>query len=161
MIKALLIAALTFVAGQASALSCMRADVARTFHWAADAEERYLVLLGEFTFIEPEVDSADLNDSQSVIVPATFEGSYLGADGFVSGAALDVTLNFNCAGPCFASLESNSGPIMAFIEQTPDAYTLNVGPCYSTVFIQPTPSDIERVEACMRGEDCLEFDATY
>jgi hypothetical protein len=51
--KMILAAALVAVAGQAQALSCLRADVARTFGWASDAQEHYVIMLGAFTFSPP------------------------------------------------------------------------------------------------------------
>ncbi len=84
--KIILAAALVVIAGQAQALSCLRADVARTFGWASDAQEHYVITLGAFTFSPPAEDEADINNRQSVRLPAPSSGAYLAAAGFVAVA---------------------------------------------------------------------------
>ncbi len=152
--KIILAAALVAVAGQAQALSCLRADAARTFGWASDAQEHYVIMLGAFTFSPPAEDEADINNRQSVRLPATFSGDYLGADGFVAAPTLDLTLGFECFGPWCGSIENN-GDTLAFVEQAADGYVLNVGPCFSTVFA-PNDANVQSVLSCMRGTGCEE-----
>jgi hypothetical protein len=152
--KIVLAAALVAVAGQAQALSCLRADVARTFGWASEAQERYVIMLGAFTFSPPVEDETDINNRQSVQLPATFSGVYLGAGGFVAAPTLDVTLRFECFGPWCGSIENN-GDTLAFVEQTADGYVLNVDPCFSTVFA-PNDANVQSVLSCMRGTGCQE-----
>ena len=145
------------LASQAQALSCLRPDVARTFNWVAAAEESFVVLLGEFSFATGPLKRRAIQDPQSAEYQASFSGSYLGAEGFQPGPPLDLTMNFMCVGPWCGSLSEDEGPILAFVEQTPDGYVLNVDPCFSTAFY-PTATDIARVEACIRGEGCAEVD---
>jgi hypothetical protein len=152
--KIVLAAALVAVAGQAQALSCLRADVARTFGWASEAKEHYVVLQGAFTFSPPAEDLTDMNDRQSVRLPATFSGQYLGANGFVAAPTLDVTLRLECFGPWCGSIENNEDTL-AFVEQTEDGYVLNVDPCFSTVFA-PNDANVQSVLSCLRGTGCQE-----
>ncbi|AGI66176.1 hypothetical protein OAN307_c04350 [Octadecabacter antarcticus 307] len=152
--KVMLAAALVAIAGQAQALSCMQSDVARTFGWASEAEERYVVLLGAFAFSPPVKTQTDTNIPQSVRLPATFSGKYLGADGFVTAPTLDVTLNFECLAHWCGSI-SHDEAILTFVEQTADGYVLNVNPCHSTIFA-PDDGYVQTAESCMRGTGCDE-----
>ena len=153
MTRFLLAALIGLTAGQAQALSCMPADIARTFNWAAAAEERYIVLNGTFSFEAPPRTSQLEQETESY--DAMFEGSYLGVDGFAIAPSLDVTLTFVCLGPWCGSIESGGDDILVFAQQTTNGYLIEVDPCFGTIF----PSDdenIERVQSCMRGEACEE-----
>jgi hypothetical protein len=148
--------AMVLCASQVSALSCMRPDVARTFQSAATAEESYIVLLGQFSFTAPPRRGLMDNNAQPVSVPAQFEGSYLGADGFVAAPTLDVTMTFTCAGPWCGSMNGGSEQVLAFVQQTSAGYSLEVGPCQDKVFSEPDSMAVQQVEGCMRGETCEE-----
>jgi hypothetical protein len=148
-------------ASQVSALSCVRPDAAREFQWASEAEENYVVLLGAFSFDAPQQDpKADPNNRQSISVPAQFDGSYLGANGFVDSPALDVTLNFDCLASWCGSLPPEE-EFLAFVQETPDGYVLGIGPCFSNVFGDPRNGPMQQVESCMRGEGCEEASDTF
>jgi hypothetical protein len=140
----------TVLGTQASALSCLRPDVARTFQQIAAAEERYVVLLGEFEFRAPPEQSIS-NDAQGQQVVAQFTGSSLGAAGFVDTAPIELTLQTSCAGPWCGGFPAPETEVLAFVEQTPQGYVLSLGACGGTVFPARTAST---VEACMRGERC-------
>lgn len=143
-------------AGQVSALSCMRPDAARTFQWAADAQESYVILMGQFAFEAPRPDGVDMTNPEVVSVPARFVGSYLGMNGFVDGAALDLTITFTCAGSWCGSLDPSDREMLAFVQETPEGYVLEVGPCYGSIFFDPREGPAQQIESCMRGEGCEE-----
>jgi hypothetical protein len=152
--KVIFAAALVVIAGQAQALSCMGSDVSRTFKWASDADESYVVLLGAFAFSPPEENLVDTDLPQSERLPATFSGDYLGGDGFVTAPPLDVTLNFECLAHWCGSI-NNDEAILAIVEQTSDGYVLNVDPCFTTVFA-PDDENVQTAVSCMRGTGCEE-----
>lgn len=148
----ILAASLVALSSQASALSCLRPDVARTFQQIAAAEERYVVLLGEFEFVAPP-DQPVSNDAQSQQVVAQFSGSALGAAGFVDTAPIDVKLQTSCAGPWCGGFPAPQTDVLAFVELNPQGYVLSLGACGGTVFAAETAPI---VAACMRGEACAE-----
>ena len=154
MTRFILAAMIAATAGQAQALSCLPPDIARTFDWVAAAEERYIVLNGTFSFDAlPRTRGGQL-DPVTVTLESVFEGNYLGVDGFIDAPRLDVSLAFVCMGPWCGSMRSGD-EVLVFAQQSADGYTVEVDPCYSTVF--PSDDDtLERVEACMRGEACEE-----
>lgn len=156
MTRVILAALIALTAGQAQALSCLPADIARTFNWAAAADERYIVLNGAFSFEAlPRTGGGQL-DQETVSIDAEFKGSYLGVEGFVEAPSLDVTLTFVCLGPWCGSMGNGGDDILVFAQQTTNGYVLEVDPCYSTVFAS-NDENIDRVETCMRGESCEEM----
>ncbi|PVA06489.1 hypothetical protein [Thalassorhabdomicrobium marinisediminis] len=157
--KHLILAALcaTLTAGQASALSCLPSDVARAFQQASDAEERYVVLLGSFSFDMPPQTSTDINRPDIRRTEAQFTGEYLGADGFTSAPALTVDLEFDCLAAWCGALPETGDETLAFVEMVDNGYSLSVGPCFEKTFVRPSPEDVARVEACMRGDTCEEM----
>lgn len=148
---ALLIGAL---AGPANALSCMRPDVARAFQWASGSEDTYVGLLGSFDFAPPPAQGRG-NDMtpQDTRIPARFSGQGLSAGGFGPTGLTDVTLVLECYGPWCGSLTPGER-VLAFARRTDNGYEVSVDPCYSTVFPNPTPQDVSRVETCMQGGRC-------
>ncbi|MGJ8611103.1 MAG: hypothetical protein ACSHWY_08420 [Octadecabacter sp.] len=138
--------------GQAQALSCVRPDVARTFDWASDAVDSYVILHGTFAFTQPAPFDAGNLTPTSIQLPATFSGQFLGADGFVDAPLLDVTLEFACLSAWCGSMQ-NGDEAVAFVQQSDEGYTLSIGPCYDTVF-NPTDDTLQQVTSCMRGTGC-------
>lgn len=152
--KSVILAAIAsmVLTGQAQALSCMRPDVARTFAWASDADESYIILHGTFAFTQPAPFDAQNMTPTSTQRPAIFNGRYLGADDFVDAPPLDVTLEFSCLSAWCGSMQ-NGDEVVAFVEQSDDGYALRIDPCYSTIF-NPTDDTLRRVTSCMRGTGC-------
>lgn len=144
------------LATQTAALSCMYPDVARTYARVAADDAPYVVLLGQFRF-DPEPFAPSLISPKPDAIPATFEGEYLGADGFVPAPPLDITLDFLCAGPWCGSLDPTATEILAFVRQTETGYVLTVSACNDTAFQNPSAQDIGRIEDCMRGGPCAEL----
>lgn len=141
--------------GQAQALSCLPPDVARTFTWASKADERFVVLLGRFTHDADPLVPGSGSEKTTLEVAGTFNGQYLGADGFTNAPTLDVQLNMNCLGPWCGTL-GNDEELLAFIKVTEAGYILDLDLCYSTTFA-PSPENAARAEACMNGQACDEI----
>ena len=154
--KAFVLSALIVgLAGQAKALSCVRPDVAHSYERAAQAEERFIILLGTFAFGDvPSSQTGNINQPREVEVRSRFEGAYLTQEGFVEAPTLAVDLNFTCAASWCGSLTSDGAEVLAFVEQTATGYELHVGPCGGTAFRAPTPEQIAQVQSCIRGEGC-------
>lgn len=147
--------ALALVAGQATALSCVQPDVARSYEFAAQAEERYLIILGTLAFGEvPSSDTGEIHNPREVEVEAQFLGQYLTQDGFQAAPPLAVDIEFTCAASWCGSMTSDDAPVLAFVEQSDAGYTLTVGPCGGQAFKNPSDAQIDQVLSCMRGESC-------
>jgi len=137
-------------ASQASALSCMRPDVADTFKRIEAADARFVVLLGSFEF-PPQPRQPVSNEAQPQQVQATFTGKGLGLDGFAPAADLSVTLATSCSGPWCGTFPTPGRDALVFVEQTEAGYLLRLGACGGMMF---GPEIAPIVEACMRGEGC-------
>jgi len=140
---------------QVSALSCLPPDVARSFTWASEAEELYLVVLGTFEFGNvPSSDTGDINAPREVEVSSRFDGQFLSSSGFTDAPPLDGTIRFECAGPWCGSMASDGAEVLAFVEQQPDGYVLAVGPCPGATFYEPTDDQLAQIVSCIKGRDC-------
>ena len=139
-------ATVALMAGEASALSCLRPEVTRAFADADASEERYVVVLGTLTFDQSALPT-DTMTGEETQVPARFEGMSLTEDGFTVPTARDVTLLASCAGPWCGTATAGQ-EILAFMSAD-DGYVIEVDACFSQVFAEPTPEQIDTVTGCM------------
>ncbi len=146
--------ALAAVAGQATALSCMRPDPIASFQNAAEAEESYFVLYGTLTFDESALpESVGMgNRPEPVPIPAEFTGKGLSQDGFVNDYAGPITLQPTCAGSWCGG--AKSGVEAVFFVQVDDVPTVVAGPCGGKIFENPSPAVLDALTTCMQGGEC-------
>ena len=146
---------LTLLSGtQASALSCLRPDVAEAFNAAAASEDAYVVVHGRFKFTTPPSrDTGNINAPREVSYIAQFDGRYLAEDGFRTAPSLPVTVTHTCTAAWCGQLTAGV-QTLAYLKQTATGYSIDVGPCGGQAFAEPSRQDLARVEACMRGDRC-------
>lgn len=148
---------LVVAASQAAALSCLRPDVAMSYSHAADADQTYAVLLGEFEFRpteQPKPLGGDPNHARPAPpVVAQFSGTSLGRAGFGNRYVGPVTLKPVCFSAWCGGFPGR-GRAMAFALVQDGRYEVQLDPCGGAHFANPTGQDIARVEACHRGEAC-------
>ena len=160
MIRSTLAVLAILAAGQASALSCLRPDVAQSFTDAANADESYIVVLGRFDVPPGALPAPDLTDAEPepVNVQAMFRGRQLQADGTFAGAlSVPVTLAQQCAGPWCGQMAQDQR-LLAFLVQSDEGLVLEVGPCPKWAFANPTEEMLDTVAACVTGGDCTPAD---
>ncbi|MDA8746835.1 hypothetical protein N9M66_01345 [Litoreibacter sp.] len=136
-------------ASQASALSCIRPDVANAYQQASASDLTYVVLNGQFAF-DP-VPKSELPEPATA--EATFSGRLLTSAGFTQQVAVNVTINMNCAGNWCAEVQPGLDYI-AFVEQHPTRLIFEVSPCYDLAFKEPAIEDVKRLENCAQGGAC-------
>lgn len=157
MIRSLAFVLALLCAGPVSALSCIRPDVAYSYQSAAESEDIYVVLLGDFSFRpsrQPAMKGDDPNAAEPAPpVPARFSGRYLTASGFGGSFNGTVTIEPVCFGPWCGGFP-NQGEGLAFVRKSGDTFTLIMDPCGGNYFPTPSRSDVARVEACHRGDAC-------
>ncbi len=147
MFRAALIAFAAVFATEASALSCLRPDPARSFNNAANATEVYHVYLGSLTLETP------LAKGESAI--AVFQGQGLLKTGFASIGERRFSVVSRCAAEWCGALET--GTTALFFGRVSEGQTIiDVTPCENWVFANPTQETVTTIEACMRGEPCEE-----
>lgn len=146
----------TVIAGQASALSCLPADVARTFAKANEAEAQYVIAVGTIRLLPGEAipeQTGDPNEKEGYSVKASFAGRLAALDGFTQEANFPLTVDVSCAGPWCGGVPVNR--VLAFIERRDGENVLVEGPCPQFA-IPATDANTATALSCLRGEDCTE-----
>ncbi len=148
--KILVLSALALsVATQASALSCLRPDVVRSYNNAAAADVSFAILLGEFDFSAP----AENNAEQGQQVTAQFSGQAMTAQGFDAINPMVVDLLTTCSGSWCGHFPAPGTEVLAFAQQTQNGFILSLGACGGSVF---GADEAPIVEACVLGQKCEE-----
>lgn len=140
--------ALTLMATQSHALSCVRPDVVRSYNGVAKSESEYVVLLGSFKF--PKIQA---EEGKSLNVKARFTGKLLTGAGFNEEVTAPVTISFSCAGPWCGRIEPGSEQL-SFVQQDGNLLTLQVDPCYGLTFPDPSAEQVKLIEDCAAGLSC-------
>ncbi|WP_298294714.1 hypothetical protein [uncultured Litoreibacter sp.] len=137
-------------ASQASALSCIRPDVATAFKDASDSDRNYVVLKGTFEFTPP----AKTDKPQAETVDSQFRGRLLTGGGFTQTVSAPVEIDMTCAGEWCAQVDPNVEYI-AFVENIDNERLIfEVGPCYGFAFKEPAQEAVKRLENCAQGGAC-------
>ena len=150
------IALSVLVPAQAMALSCIPPSVERSYGYAQDAEEQYVVVSGRLTFDERKLPkkTKNPNDAPNLTkIPATLSGHILSQAGFVTPFDQEITIDLRCFGPWCGSASSGVDHL-AFVKKTDAGYSLTIDPCYSAVFPKPTQQMLDAATACMNGAVC-------
>lgn len=150
----LITAGLMSLASPALSLSCLQPDVARSYGYAAEAEETYIVVHGHLSFDEKRLPAAEGNDSPpSTKIKAHVSGTSLTQAGFTNAFDRDITLEVGCYGPWCAGAASGEDYLL-FLRKDTSGYTYMADPCGSLGFARPTPEMLHQVEQCMKGGRC-------
>ena len=132
------LAAVTMLSPAASALSCMRPDIAQTMESAKAADEVYYILVGTFTSapVPKTLKSNDPNAPQNGIgshtAEAWFDGKILSNDARYDNPVtrLPVDVAVSCAGPWCGSVPANGREVIAFVKvRTGQPMLLEAGAC--------------------------------
>jgi len=150
-----LFAALSVLAGQAMALSCVRPDPIRTFQQVAAAPERYFVLYGQLDFDEGALPSGVAIEDvrEPAPISAQFRGKGLTRQGFTSDYISPVNLQIGCAGPWCGSARSGVDAIYFVLAEDPPV-TMQAGPCGGMIFEEPDQATLDMLTSCMQGGTC-------
>ena len=146
-----LAAALSLVAGQAAALSCLPPDVAASFQRAEAIEEPVYILRGTLTFDRTLMPDGVVNEPRTPApVPAYFKGRGLTLDGFTARFERPVTLQPVCFGPwCGNAVPGKEAIVFATV--LGDDVVIEVDPCGGSVFYDPTEDMARTLQTCLQG----------
>lgn len=147
MLRGALISLALLCATEASALSCLRPDAARSFHNAANASDVYYVYLGRLVLSSPLAEGETTT--------GTFEGKGLTREGFTQIGERSFQLVSRCAAEWCGSIDETTDALF-FARKTDDGLAIDVTPCGNWIFTDPTQATIETVESCMQGGPCEE-----
>lgn len=148
--------ALSLITGPVMALSCLPPDATRTFNLAANSDDSFLVLLGDFTFTAPDLPDRDLSDARTEIATwvAHFTGKALTQDGFTQDFDSDILMALTCEQNWCGGVPA-AGRALAYVQQTDDhGLVLPIGPCGGQHFADPSEEDVARITTCAAGGAC-------
>ncbi len=150
------IAAAMMFSQSASALSCMRPDLAKTMEEAKASEKLYYVLVGKLTYdpanLPPKHKFNGQQGHPPRITPAMFHGYALTPDARsdvpLSGYPVDVEVS--CAGPWCGGLPSEQSTRIAFVEAREGLPpVLKVSACPGMTFeTRPNDGQVEKLRTC-------------
>lgn len=144
---------IALMAGQASALSCLRPDPVAAFQRAADADATYYVLYGTLDFdtrLLPQSGDGMSAPIEPAPISAFFRGNGLSKTGFNLRFDQPVTLQPVCGGPWCGSASAHT-PAIAFVRVVGDELLLEIGPCGGQFFEQPSQADLDAMVQCLNG----------
>lgn len=145
----------TALAGQASALSCLRASVPQTFAEAASAQAQYVLAVGRISLLPGQAIPStgdDPNARQGYAVEARFDGKLASPTGFDADASFPLTVEVHCAGAWCGGVPV-AERMLIFVERRDGTNVLVEGPCRFWA-LGATPETVAQAEACLRGEAC-------
>lgn len=142
----------------ASALSCMRADLAQTMESAKASDDLYYILVGSFDYTPlprpPKTNNpnAPMNGIGAHTVQAWFNGRILSNNprGDQSITHMPVDIAVSCAGPWCGSAPAVGQEVIAFAKaRAGEPMLLSAGPCPDKVHrLDPAKPQIETLRAC-------------
>ncbi len=156
MLKRLALAAMLALAGAAPAvaLTCMRPDILRSYGWADERPEPFVVALGSLARTGPDTPDGPTGDNPqgraSYSFPARFEGRLATADGFTVERAFDVTVEVECRSVWCGGHSLSEYGLYFFRQDAGDAHALEAGLCGGFFFDNPTEHQLMDVLGQMR-----------
>lgn len=159
---ALAVALTVSVAQPASALSCLRPDIAQDYAFAAASKDRYIIVKGNLVFDETLLPKRDADLSKrpdaNTDIPAWFDGYSLTPDGFDRRFQRDIVLRVACLASWCGRTEQ--GEHLAFLKQEGTQFVMRLGPCPGMVYPDPTVDLETTVTACMTDQNCTQADGS-
>lgn len=155
--RALIVAAAAMLLPSAAvALSCMAPDVVRDYHYAAEADENYMIVHGTLSFDRRLLPETDLNIPQPPApahdIAARLQGVAMTQNGFKAPYDEYVTLRVECYAVWCAAPEP--GEVLAFVRLDETGPVVMSNPCGSLTHPDPTIEQAQQVYDCFRGVNC-------
>lgn len=154
---AALVASVVALAQPAWALSCMSTNVATDYAYAAASDAAYIVVSGDLFFDMSKLPDTSKNRTSrmgtSTEIKGWLKGKSLTQDGFTKPFERDVTLRVSCLGPWCGTIAK--GAHLTFLKQEGRSWVIEVSPCPSLTYADPTPDQESMLLACFRGQECI------
>lgn len=164
-------------APSASALSCLRPDLARTMESVKKSDDNYYILVGTIASTPLprtknravtsgktgalNAPARPLNGIGAHTLPGVFKGVILASDPLKDTQAADLPIEIvvNCAGPWCGSAPASDREVIAFVKERADGpLLLEVSACPDNVFyIKPDDGKVEKIRGCF-SEECVSSD---
>ena len=158
MIRALVVLLALCAASPSFALSCQRWNTADAYKTAAEARERYIIVIGTLSFEAaalPKASQARPNDTPPMTrIPARLRGTALGTKAFDIRYDQEVTLDVSCLGPWCGRVAPDT-ELIAFVERTDAGDRVQISPCAGWIFVNDIPARRRQILACHTGGTCI------
>ncbi len=146
------VAALTLVATDVSALSCVRPDPVRTYQQLAADPASYYVIYGTLEFDASQMPKGVVNKERNPApIAAQFRGLGLTRAGFTSRFERGVTLQPVCIGP-WCGNEVPGIKSLFFAKVDGDDVIITSDPCGGTTYPEPSDRTLDAMTACINGK---------
>lgn len=150
--RILIVIVASLIGSQASALSCMQADIASSYLGAVASDERYAILVGQITYNRGNYSKEELEEG--VDIPAQFVGRQLGRNSYSTPLTQDMTVNVGCFGP-WCGYVNDSPNMISFVQIRDDgSYHLVGSPCPGSQYPADDPEIWRTLQMCLNGREC-------
>lgn len=140
-----------FGAQQAAALSCMRPNLARSFNFYEQSDDKFVIAVGKLT---PTDKIPDYKQGVSREVAAEFKGGFLGRWGVKDQPPQTVMIKTSCLASWCGAIPERSVDVLAFIKKTPAGLVLETGPCHGEYTENPSKKLIRTLQTCLAKSEC-------
>lgn len=139
------------LATQASALSCIPPNIARTFNDVHASSDVYVMGLGTLT---AKGRIPKYIEGQARHIPAQFRGVLLGQSGQTKTQNLNVTLDAICYASWCGGFPKTDQQILVFLKKTQAGYRLESNPCSGDFKVSPTKKELRILKKCLKNGGC-------
>ena len=136
----------------AEALSCAPWSPAQAFERADASARKYSVVVGTFDF-DASALPGGASPARRTVVPAGLTGRALSRTGFSAPYSEKLRLEVGCALSWCGGVIPGE-PYLVFVEQTGSGPVVELGPCATVVFPNPTPAVERDITRCLTTERC-------
>lgn len=137
----------------AASLSCAPWSPVQAYEMAAASPGRYSVVVGSFAFDAGALPAGGRPTASGAIVPARLVGRALSRSGFTAEYAEQVRLEVRCAASWCGGLVPGQR-YLVFVEHEAAGLTVDLGPCATVVFANPTPAEEREITRCLTAGGC-------
>jgi hypothetical protein len=140
-------------ATQASALSCLPPNIARSFNNANALPYTYVLAQG---FLSPMGRVPKYKAGKGRNIRTRFNGVLLSSTGKTAQQSFTVTVDTACYGDPCGELPDEKQELVALFRKTAFGYRLQTNPCGGDYKSSPTPKDIHLLQSCLKNGGCSE-----
>lgn len=137
----------------ATALSCVRPDVRRAYQNAEKSADTYIIALGRLEFNAARLPKTTPKGQKHVFVPARLKARSVTRTGYSSWIDQKIRLRVTCVSAWCGSATPNIDTLL-FLRQTPLGYVLDLGPCPTNAFANPSSTQLKQLRSCMSKGPC-------
>ena len=147
------------LATPASALSCMRPNIATGFNWAQDSKDTFVIAVGTLTqtgvLVAP---SEEINGGLSLPKPGAYsadmDAQFLGQKGLGEGYVVPIEVHEECVAHWCGVFPPEDQELIMILRKDGDDLILDSSPCQGSYQANPTAKIIKTLRSCMKKGHC-------